>query len=101
MKYRVGWGLKGEVWVEGTVTTSSGVRELVGDNCSSESRHIRERGFRREGSVWRELEGRKGAVADEGAEQTGEKYVTRERYLERIRSGEQIEEYEEAPGREL
>ena len=43
MKYRVGWGLKGEVWVEGTVTTSSGVKELVGDNCSSESRHIRER----------------------------------------------------------
>ena len=37
-------------------------------------------------------------MADEGAEQTGEKYVTREKYLERIRSGEQIEEYEEAPG---
>ena len=30
------------VWVEGTVTTGTGARELVGDNCSSESRQIRE-----------------------------------------------------------
>ena len=35
--------MEGEtVWVEGTVTTGTGARELVGDNCSSESRQIRE-----------------------------------------------------------